>query len=95
MKSTASAPETSRQPAESQGGRPPKTAELALAKFDKLPGSGAVPAKTACDVLSIGASTLRRLARHDSRLAPIRLNARCVRYSVKGIRAYLAGGEAK
>ena len=81
----------SRQPKGARGGRLPKTAEEATARFDRLPESAGVPKKTGCEVLSMSSSAFDRLAKVDPRLKPVRLNARTIRYPVGGIRSILRG----
>ena len=66
-------------------------AERAIARFSKLPGEAVVPGATAAAVLSMGISTLRRLAKTDPRLLPVRTGPRMVRFKVSGIRAFLQG----
>lgn len=65
------------------------------AHFDQLPNDATVPIKVFAVVASEGVSTLwGKAKRHADFPQPIRRGAKCTRFNVGQIRAYLSGKDA-
>ena len=82
---------------ENPAGRVSKTLSLRplAAHFDQLPDGAMVPIKVLAAVTNEGISTHWAKAKRDpNHPQPIRLSAKCTRFRVGDIRAYLAGQDA-
>ena len=63
-----------------------------VSHFDQLPNSAMVPVKAFSAVLDAGDSTIWRRAKTEPDFPqPVRLGAKCTRWNVGDIRAFIAG----
>lgn len=68
-----------------------------LNKFDGLPNEAMVPIKTFAAMIDAGTSTIWRRCKEESESGfpqPVRLGARCTRFSVGSIRKFIAARAA-